>query len=71
MPDESSRGSRNGLINALKSEFSIRLTVQIIVTFCLMGFGFYVLVTTDWKENPEFMAAAIGWIGLVTGYWLR
>jgi hypothetical protein len=47
------------------------MIVQIIITFCLLGFGFYVLVTTDWKENPEFAAAATGWIGLVTGYWLR
>lgn len=71
MPDETSHGSRNGLLAALKSEFSIRLAVQIIVTFCLMGFGFYVLLTTDLRENPEFAAAATGWIGLVTGYWLR
>ncbi len=58
-------------IDRIKSEFSIRMAVQIVISLCLLGFGFYVLVTTDWKENPEFAAAATGWIGLVTGYWLR
>ena len=71
MPDETDQGRNNGLLTALKSEFSNRLAIQIIVTFCLLGFGFYVLLTTDLRENPEFAAAATGWIGLVTGYWLR
>ena len=59
------------LWDKVKGEFSIRLVVQIIITFCLLGFGFYVLITIDWKTNPEFAAAATGWIGLITGYWLR
>ncbi len=71
MPEESSADRRGSLWKALRDELSIRMVVQIIITFCLLGFGFYVLLTTDWKENPEFAAAAAGWIGLVTGYWLR
>ena len=59
------------LWDKVKGEFSIRLVVQIIITFSLLGFGFYVLATIDWKTNPEFAAAATGWIGLITGYWLR
>ncbi len=45
--------------------------MQVIVTLGLLGFGFFVLITIDWKENPEFAAAATGWIGLVAGFWLR
>ena len=71
MPEEVSAGRRGGLWKALNDELSLRMAVQIIITFCLLGFGFYVLITIDWKTNPEFAAAATGWVGLVTGYWLR
>ena len=50
---------------------AIKLAVRIFISLTMLGFGIYVLVTTDWKENPEFAAAATGWIGLVIGYWLR
>lgn len=49
----------------------IKLAVRIFISVTMLGFGIYVLVTTDWKGNPEFAAAATGWIGLVIGYWLR
>ena len=48
-----------------------RLAMRILVSVTMLGFGIYVLVTTDWQDNPEFAAAATGWIGLVIGYWLR
>lgn len=54
-----------------ETEVSVKLVVQIIISFFLLGFGCYVLITVDWKDNPEFAAAAMGWVGLVTGYWLR
>jgi hypothetical protein len=62
---------------------SIRLAVQIVISLGLLGFGLFVIslgllgfglfvpITTDWKENPEFVAAATGWIGLIAGFWLR
>ena len=50
---------------------AVKLAVRICISLTMLGFGIYVLVTTDWKENPEFAAAATGWIGLVIGYWLR
>jgi len=50
---------------------AVRLVVRIFISLVMLGFGIYVLVTTDWKDNPEFAAAATGWIGLVIGYWLR
>jgi hypothetical protein len=47
---------------------SIRLAVQIVISLGLLGFGLFVPITTDWKENPEFVAAATGWIGLIAGF---
>ena len=49
----------------------IKLAVRILITLIMLGFGIYVLVTTNWQDNPEFAAAAAGWIGVVIGYWLR
>jgi hypothetical protein len=50
---------------------AIKLAVRIFISLTMLGFGIYVLATTDWQHNPEFAAAATGWIGLVIGYWLR
>jgi len=50
---------------------AVKLVVRILISLVMLGFGIYVLVTTDWQANPEFAAAATGWIGLVIGYWLR
>ncbi len=49
----------------------IKLAVRILISLIMMGFGIYVLVTTNWQDAPEFAAAAAGWIGVVIGYWLR
>ena len=49
----------------------IKLAVRILISLIMLGFGIYVLATTNWQNNPEFAAAAAGWIGVVIGYWLR
>ena len=49
----------------------IKLAVRIFISLIMLGFGIYVLSTTNWQDNPEFAAAAAGWIGVVIGYWLR
>lgn len=48
-----------------------KLLVQAIASLGLLGAGLFVLITTDWKVNPELAVAATGWIGLVMGYWLK
>ena len=50
---------------------AIKLAVRIFISLIMLGFGIYVLTTINWQENPEFAAAAAGWIGIVIGYWLR
>ena len=57
--------------NREENHVAIKLAVRILISLVMLGFGIYVLVTTDWQDNPEFPAAATGWIGLVIGYWLR
>ena len=49
----------------------LRLYVQAAISFILLAAGFYTVFTTDWNNNPQIVAAATGWIGLVAGYWLR
>lgn len=48
-----------------------RLAVQTVVSLGLLGAGLYILLTFNWKENPEIVSAATGWVGLTIGYWLR
>lgn len=57
--------------NGEDNHAAIKLAVRIFISLIMLGFGIYVLVATDWQDNPEFVAAATGWIGIVIGYWLR
>ena len=50
---------------------AIKLAVRIFISLVMLGFGIYVLAIINWEDNPEFSAAAAGWIGIVIGYWLR
>ena len=49
----------------------IKLLMAVVVSLGLLGSGLYVLLTFDWAANPQMIAAATGWIGLVVGVWLR
>ena len=48
-----------------------RLVVQAIISLGLLSAGLYVLLTIDWAKNPQMVAAATGWIGIVIGYWMK
>lgn len=48
-----------------------KLLMSVVVSLGLLGAGLYILLTFDWSENPQMVAAATGWIGLVIGLWLR
>ena len=48
-----------------------KLAMAVVISLGLLGAGLYVLLTVDWAANPEMVAAATGWIGLVIGYWLK
>ena len=52
-------------------ERMVRLIVQAVVSLSLLAGGLYVLISVDLNQNPELVAAASGWIGLVIGFWLR
>jgi hypothetical protein len=45
--------------------------MSVVISLALLGAGLYVLLTFDWAANPQMVAAATGWIGLVTGYWVK
>ncbi len=49
----------------------VRLLMAVIISLCLLGAGLYVLLTFNWSANPQMVAAATGWIGLVIGVWLK
>ena len=49
----------------------IKLAMAVVISLGLMGSGIYVLLTFDWGANPQMIAAATGWIGLVIGHWIR
>ena len=49
----------------------IKLLMAMVISLGLLGSGLYVLLTFDWTENPQMVAAATGWIGLVVGWWGR
>jgi hypothetical protein len=48
-----------------------RLLVQTVISLGLLASGVYILVTIDLAANKELALAAAGWIGLVTGFWLK
>lgn len=52
------------------SEAKIRLAAALVVSAVLLGFGGYVLLI-DVDSSNELQKIAVGWIGLVTGYWLK
>jgi hypothetical protein len=52
------------------SEAKIRLTAALVVSAVLFLFGGYVLFI-DGDSSSELQKIAVGWIGLVTGYWLK
>ena len=49
----------------------VKLIVQSVLSLGLVAAGLYFLATADWNAQPEMVAAATGWIGLVIGYWLK
>ena len=49
----------------------VKLGMAVVVSLGLLGSGMYVLLTFNWGENPQIVAAATGWIGLVVGYWMK
>ena len=49
----------------------VKLGMAVVISLGLLGSGLYVLLTFNWGENPQMVAAATGWIGLVIGVWLR
>lgn len=49
----------------------VKLAMAVVVSLGLLGWGLYVLITFEWAANPQMVAAATGWIGLVIGVWLR
>ena len=57
--------------NSEDNHAAIKLAVRILISLVMLGFGIYILLSIDWSDNPEFAAAATGWIGIVIGYWLR
>jgi len=51
------------------SETAMKLIVRVVISLGLMGGGLFILASPT--IDGELEKAAIGWIGLVTGYWLR
>mgnify|MGYP001578014134 CR=1 FL=1 len=49
----------------------VKLLMAVVISLGLLGSGLYVLLTFNWAENPQMIAAATGWIGLVVGVWVR
>lgn len=49
----------------------IKLLMAVVVSLVLLGAGLYILLTFNWSENPQMVAGATGWLGLVIGVWLR
>ena len=48
-----------------------RLAVQTLISLALLASGIFIMVTVDWNANPQLIAAATGWVGLVCGWWLK
>ena len=57
--------------DALTQAPLVKLLMVVVVSLCLLGSGLFVLLTFNWAENPQIIAAASGWIGLVIGTWIR
>jgi hypothetical protein len=55
--------------NLRMSEENLRLLGAVVVSFVLLAAGLVILLNGESSDSLE--KAAIGWIGLVAGYWLR
>ena len=49
----------------------VKLLMAVVVSLILLCSGMYILLTFSWAENPQMVAAATGWLGLVIGVWVR
>jgi hypothetical protein len=45
--------------------------MAVVISLGLLSSGLYVLLTADWGENPQMVAAATGWMSFVIGYWMK
>ncbi len=48
-----------------------RLIVRVAISLGLMASGLYIVLTVSPNSDPELFGVGTGFIGLVTGYWLR
>ena len=51
-------------------ENALRLVVRVVLSLGLMSVGLFILVTSD-GISGELDKAALSWVSLITGYWLR
>ena len=49
----------------------VKLLMAVVVSLGLLASGMYVLLRFDWGANPQMVASATGWLGLVVGYWMK
>ncbi len=53
------------------SERSVRLIVRVVLSLGLLAAGLYLVLTVSPGTDPELFGVGMGFVGLVTGYWLR
>lgn len=52
------------------SESAVRLTVRVVMSLGLMGAGLFILIDSP-VENSTLEKAALSWVSLLVGYWLK
>ena len=45
----------------------MRFVIGVILLLAALG----VVMTSNFDDDPEMLAIAAGWVGIVTGYWLK
>ena len=54
-----------------QAQRSVKLAMQVVVSLAVLGLGIFLVVTVDWKENPELGGIGAAFIGTIVGYWLK
>lgn len=50
---------------------TVRLAMEVFISLAVLALGFFLVLTADWKVNPELGAAGTGFVGTVIGRWFR
>ena len=50
---------------------ALPLVMRFVISVILLLAALWVMMTSNFNDDPEMLAIAAGWVGGVVGYWLK